>query len=220
MTWPLARIRRLALPAAVLGGRDALGRLDRWVVAGRGRENLGAEWQGRDINEPTWREHQETVAIAGDSVAWERRTPRNDLSLRWRRFIHGPDASGFVDWNAGRGRQSPPGTPPADRQAIARRIPHVLLRELGQSAAALRWIGERRLGDGVHDVIEARLADATTLRVFVERAAGTIGRLEYDVFLPGLGDSVVLGARGIRPRAIYGVHNLGAAGPDALARMK
>jgi len=29
-----------------------------------------------------------------------------------------------------------------------------------------------------------------------------------------------LHARGIRPRAIYGVHNLGAAGPEALERMK
>jgi len=177
--------------AVALGGREALARLDRWVVSGRGRENLGAEWQGRDTREPTWREHQETVAIAGDAVAWERRTPRNDLSLRWRRFIYGADASGFVDWNAGRGRLSPPGTPLADRQAIARRIPHVLLRELAQSAGAVRWIGERQLEGRVHDVIDARLPDATTVRVFIARSSSTLGRLEYDVFMPGLGDAVI-----------------------------
>jgi hypothetical protein len=41
-------------------------------------------------SEATWRAHEETVAVlsSSGSVSWQRRTPRNDGSLRWRRFIY------------------------------------------------------------------------------------------------------------------------------------
>ena len=176
---------------AALGGQALLTKLDGWVVSARGRENLSAEWQGRSIGTPTWRDHEEIVAAVGDAVAWERRTPRNDMSLRWRRFIYGRNASGFVDWNAGVGRLAPPGTPDNERRAMARRIPHLLVRDLSEAGARVQWTGERALEGTSHDVITAILRDGLTLRVFVSRANGAIGRVEYDAFLPGIGDSTV-----------------------------
>lgn len=187
------------------GGRETLARLDRWVVSGKGRENLSAEWQGREADKPTWRDHEETTAVAGGAVAWERRTPRNDLSLRWRRFIYGPEASGFIDWNAGFGRLAAPGTPIGARDAVARRIPHVLLRQIDQQDPAVRWLSERRLDDGLHDAIEVRFADTPALRLFISQRSSVLGRLEYDVFLPGIGDSVVSWTwRGWTPHAVLG----------------
>ena len=174
-----------------LGGLQTLAKFDRWVVSGRGRENLAAEWQGRAFNASTSRDHQELVAVVGDVVSWDRRTPRNDMSVRWRRFIYGPSTSGFFDGNAARGRLSPPGTPAADRQALARRIPHVLLRQIAQNGAAPRWIGEQMIAGALHDVVEVTLPETTPLRVHVSRASGIVRRLEYDAFLPGIGDTTV-----------------------------
>ena len=176
---------------AALGGREALTRLDRWVVSGRGRENLSAEWQGRAVDSPTWRDHEETVVVIGGSVAWERRTPRNDMSLRWRRFIHRPDMSGFVDWHAKRSRLAPPGTPDTERQALARRIPHVLLRQIAAGNRGVRWLAESRLDGNTHDMIQIELADSLSVRLHIARPTGTLGRLEYDAFLPSLGDRTV-----------------------------
>lgn len=172
---------------AVAGGREALLQLDRWVISGGGRENLAAEWQGRGSADATWREHRETVAVVTGAVAWERRTPRNDNSLRWRRFIYRPDMAGYIDWNAGVARLTPPGAPEADRLALARRVPHVLLGELALNNAGARFLRP----DGESDVIQTSLTDATPVRVFVSRMSGALMRIEYDVFLPGLGDSVV-----------------------------
>src|SRR5262245_33914549 len=96
----------LARAVQALGGADRLAAFDEWKVAGEGRENLSAELQGREPDVPTWRPHVESVAVdrRRGSVAWERRTPRNDESLRWRRFIYTPDSMGVVDWTAGLGR--------------------------------------------------------------------------------------------------------------------
>src|SRR5262249_47962650 len=80
------------LQAAIeaLGGTERLSKLDQWFVEGKGRENLSGELQGLSPDAPTWRAHEERVAVsrASGSVAWERRSPRNDFSLRWRRFIY------------------------------------------------------------------------------------------------------------------------------------
>lgn len=143
---------------AALGGPDRLARLDRWLVEGRGRENLTAELQGRTPAGPTYRPHQEIVAVvrALGRVAWERKTPRNDHSLRWRRFILGPDSSGVVDWNGGFGVMRPRPTSLASRAALMRRIPHLLLAELVAAPIAV----ESRPRRGGLEVIVVTLPDS------------------------------------------------------------
>ena len=188
---PAGRLLEEALDA--LGGSERLGRLDDWIVEGRGRENLSAELQGLSPEEPTWRPHEEKVAVvaASGSVAWQRRTPRNDQSVRWRRFIYEPKAFGVVDYNAGYGRKRPRETSEADRQALARRIPHLLLLEAGTRSQRLVATGERTIDGVTCDAIDATLSDGARLTICLGRAPRVLARAEYTAYLPGLGDSVV-----------------------------
>ncbi|MEO8453475.1 MAG: hypothetical protein ABI647_27070, partial [Gemmatimonadota bacterium] len=56
-----AELVRAAL--AEVRGRERVAGYDRWLVIGRGRENLSAEVQGIRPFEPTWRDHEERVAV-------------------------------------------------------------------------------------------------------------------------------------------------------------
>ncbi len=125
---------------AALGGAARLEAIETWDVAGEGRENLTAEIQGLSPDEPTWRPHEERIGVDTRTlaVAWHRRTPRNDGSVRWRRMIRTPDSSGFVDFNAGFGAIRPSPAPEADRRGIARRVPHFLVQEAATRATRMR----------------------------------------------------------------------------------
>ena len=189
---PPAR-RLLAAALEELGGEKRVAALESWIVEGRGRENLSAELQGLSPDEPTWRPHEEKVAVVRTSgaVAWERRTPRNDQSLRWRRFIDEADAAGVVDWTVGYGALRPGGVPQATREALMRRIPHVLLLDVATRAKRLISRGERRLEGASHEIVEATLSDDTRLSLFLSRNPRSLARVEYALYIPGLGDSVV-----------------------------
>ncbi len=189
---PPAR-RLLSEALAALGGSERVASLDDWIVEGRGRENLSAELQGISPEEPTWRPHEEKVAVvtASGSVAWQRRTPRNDQSVRWRRFIYEPKAFGVVDFNAGYGRKRPREVPEADRQALERRIPHLLLLEAATRSRRLIALGPRTIDGVTYDTVEATLSEDTRLTLLLTRDPGTLARAEYAAYLPGLGDCLV-----------------------------
>lgn len=176
-----------------LGGTERLAPLDSWLVEGRGRENLSAELQGLAPDSPTWRPHEEKLAVlrASGAVAWERRTPRNDQSLRWRRLIYKADATGFVDWTTRRGSMRPSGTPALRRESLMRRVPHLLLLDAGTRATSSRWTGERQLAGAPHDVLEAVLPGEIKLTLLFGRAPAVLRRAEYLVHVPGLGDTTV-----------------------------
>src|SRR5215813_8648096 len=122
---------RAILQAALdaLGGAERLAKLDQWFVEGKGRENLTGELQGLSPDSPTWRTHEERIAVSRStgSVAWERHSARNDFSWRWRRFIYKPDAFGVADWTSGDGGFRPSSIPEDQRLAMMHRIPHLLL---------------------------------------------------------------------------------------------
>ncbi|MEP6768200.1 MAG: MBL fold metallo-hydrolase [Acidobacteriota bacterium] len=190
---PEARGRRIVDSAVdALGGAARLAALDDWMVEGAGRENLSAELQGLSPARPTWRTHEEKVAVrrTAGSVAWERRTPRNDMSLRWRRFIYTADASGVVDWTARRGRMGTPGigSPAPERDALMRRVPHVLLLDLTRRAVRIAAAGERSFDGAPHDLVEASLPDGTSLTLAFERHPVVLARAEYRAIVPGLGE--------------------------------
>ena len=189
---PPARVL-LAAALQALGGEKRVAEFDDWVVEGRGRENLSAELQGLSPDEPTWRPHEEKMAVvrASGAVAWQRKTPRNDQSLRWRRFIDKADASGVIDWTAGYGAMRPVGVPEAAREALRRRIPHLLLLDAATRAKRLISRGERRLEGVPHDVVEVTLPEDTRLSLLISRDSRVLDRVEYAAYLPGLGDSVV-----------------------------
>lgn len=190
----------LAEALDALGGEKRVAALDGWIVEGRGRENLSAELQGLTPGGPTWRPHREKVGVvrASGSVAWERRTARNDRSLRWRRFIETPDAFGVVDWTSGYGALRPAGVAEADREALMRRIPHLLLVDVLMRSTRLiaaRSGGSRLAGRGAasasEDVVESTLSDGTLLSLFLTGKPRVLTGVDYTAELPGLGDSVV-----------------------------
>lgn len=190
---PEDRGRRLVAAAVdALGGPARLSDLDDWRVEGAGRENLSAELQGLSPGRPTWRDHQEKVAVrrAVGAVAWERRTPRNDRSVRWRRFIYTADATGVADWTAGRGRMGAAGSgsPAPDREALMRRIPHVLLLDVAQRAVRVAAAGELTFDGAPHDLVDVELPDAGKLTLAFARNPAVLSRAVYRAVLPGLGE--------------------------------
>ncbi len=170
-----------------------------WLVEGTGRENLTGELQGLAADAPTWRPHEERVAadFEEQSVAWECRTPRNDESLRHRRFIYAPSRTIVVDHANQSTRVIPGGVPASDRRALMRRIPHLLLADVvSRSASDVRWVRATEVhghaadelvvdlpGDGAREIAPAtgeiapgvhvaRLSGFTVM--FVEQANGIV----------------------------------------------
>jgi glyoxylase-like metal-dependent hydrolase (beta-lactamase superfamily II) len=186
--------RLLSETLDALGGADRVARLDLWIVEGKGRENLSAELQGLSAEEPTWRPHEESlgVVVSSGSVAWQRRTPRNDQSLRWRRFIFEPKGFGVVDFNAGYGVKRQRETPEAQRQALMRRFPHLLILEAATRAQRLVTSTPRTRDGTSVDTVEATLSHGSRVRLLLSRAPRALAGVEYAVYLPGLGDSTVL----------------------------
>jgi glyoxylase-like metal-dependent hydrolase (beta-lactamase superfamily II) len=164
-----------------------------WFVEGSGRENTTAEQQGLDPVHPTWRHHAERLAVdpLRLSIAWERRSPRNDYSLRWRRFIYTADSEGYIDWNRGTGSMQPGGSPESDRRAMARRVPHVLVLDAATRASSVVWSGVLPIHRIPCDMVTARLPDAGILTLWLARSSHTLVRAEYPSYLPGKGDVTV-----------------------------
>jgi glyoxylase-like metal-dependent hydrolase (beta-lactamase superfamily II) len=189
---PPAR-RLLADAVGAAGGAERLASLDAWVVEGHGRENLSGELQGISPDEPTWRPHEEKVAVLASPlrVAWQRHTPRNDQSLRWRRFIYELSSFGVVDFLAGYGVKRPRAISDEERLAMARRVPHVLLLEASTRAKRLVAAGPRAFDGATCDVIDATLSDGARVTLLLSRSPRALAGLEYAAYLPGLGDSVV-----------------------------
>jgi glyoxylase-like metal-dependent hydrolase (beta-lactamase superfamily II) len=181
------------LRAAVdaLGGSARLAALDDWVVEGRGRENSTAEMQGVDAEAPTWRVHEERVAVrvAARAVAWERKTPRNDMSLRWRRFIYTAEGTGVVDRVSGRGSMNTTPAAPERRDSLMRRVPHVLLRQAAQGGSA-RLLPGRTLGGRPVDVVQVSFG-GRPVTLAIGRDPAVLRRVEYPLHLPGRGDVLV-----------------------------
>lgn len=174
----------------VMGGAAAIESAEFWTVEGRGRENLSAENQGLAPGGTTWRRHEERVAVDARAlrVAWERKTPRVDQSLRWRRFVWSADSSGFYDWNTHRGRMRAAASPERDRLAKARRVPHLLLLEVAKNASRLEWKGERLIGKEFCEVIAAEFPGGDRVELRLERERGLLAGAAYRAFLPGFGD--------------------------------
>jgi glyoxylase-like metal-dependent hydrolase (beta-lactamase superfamily II) len=174
---------------AALGGAARIESTETWDVEGRGRENLTAEVQGLSPGEPTWRPHEERVGVDARnlSVAWHRRTPRNDQSLRHRRMIYEPAASGFVDFVAGFGRLRPAQVPESQRRGLVRRVPHLLLLEAAKAAIGVNWEEERE----AQDVVSVTLPEDVRLLLTFGRNPSVLRRAEYRRHMPTLGDVTV-----------------------------
>lgn len=189
-----------------LGGRARIEAVSTWDVEGRGRENLSAEAQGLSPGEPTWRSHQERLGVDRRtlSVAWQRRTPRNDMSLRYRRFIYREDASGFVDFVAGVGRMRPGAVPESRRRGYARRV-----IEDGERSLIIFNTGPNpHTDENLFVWLPAeRIVFQGDLFYYVEGMPhAPAGRETMNRFFQRH-----LRERGLEPRAVYGVHNRGAA---------
>lgn len=185
---------------AKLGGIERLQSLDDWFVEGSGRENTTGELQGISSEAPTWRPHEERVAVVlhPNRVAWERNSPRNDSSVRYRRFIYGDDSSGFHDFIGGYGRLTASPASVATRIGIERRIPHLLVKEIatggGECSSTPSVGGGRSTGRSRQSVdLECLLtADGTRVVLTVDRARYVITGMAFDARIPGERNTRVL----------------------------
>ena len=185
-----ARVVRAALDA--MGG-DRTAAAGSWYVEGAGRENLTGEFQGLAPFAPTWRPHAECVAVetASGAIAWGRRSARNDQSVRWRRMIHRAEASGFVDWVSGASVMRPTGTTEDRRRALARRIPHLLVREAAAWPLPLVPAPPRRIAGRDHDAVQLPLAQGGPLTLVFSRSPSILHAAEYATHMPARGDVAV-----------------------------
>lgn len=166
-----------------------------WLVEGAGRENLTGELQGVAADAPTWRPHEERVAVdyQEQSVAWERRTPRNDESLRHRRFVYTPSKTIVVDHANGFTRAIEGDVPVERRRALMRRIPHLLLADVAsRSASEARWVREVRIDGARADEIAVTLPGEGTIALTIGREPSVLLRASYDLHFPGRGDTTVV----------------------------
>jgi glyoxylase-like metal-dependent hydrolase (beta-lactamase superfamily II) len=175
-----------------LGGADRIRARSTWLVSGDGSEDLSAEMQGVSTR-TTWRRHEECLAVDTRTlaVAWERKTPRCDWSLRWRRFLLGADSSGVIDFTGGYGVLRARATPAERRRALARRVPQLLLLEAVTAARRAAWVGERRVHGDLLDLVEVELSDGAVVLMQFSRAPTRFHGVEYRTHLPARGDVTV-----------------------------
>jgi glyoxylase-like metal-dependent hydrolase (beta-lactamase superfamily II) len=175
---------------ADLGGRAAIERHRYWHTVAHGRENLSADLQGLRPGAPTWREHQESVAIDATALtaAWERKSWRNDGSVRWRRIVTAANGTSFFDWVTHQGGAGTVPVPEPRRRAMARRMPHLLLLEAA-SAAKHVWQPTRRAGNRALDAVSVTLADGSDLTLlFTQGSPRVLHAVEFQTVLPGAGE--------------------------------
>lgn len=186
---------RSVLDAAVtaLGGTERISGIESWDIEGSGRENLTAEIQGLSPDQPTWRPHQERIVVDAKtlSVAWHRKTPRNDNSLRWRRLIYKPDASGFFDHVINFGVLRPAQVSETRRRSLIRRVPHLLLLEASTHGRELRWTGQEKIGGERCNSVSVALPDDVQLALCIGEHPATLRSVSYRRHIPTLGDSAI-----------------------------
>jgi glyoxylase-like metal-dependent hydrolase (beta-lactamase superfamily II) len=179
--------------AEALGGWDRLAKLPPVLVEGRGYEDLSADNQGLAPGVETRRDHEERFAAdrSRSAVAYERRTPRNDFSLRWRRWIVSGDERIFVDLDGKRARRLGAAGVERDRAGYMRRFPHLLLAEIGTRRDGLAWVGTERVDGAPCDVVSWRAASGESVSLAVDAKTGLVRRVSSRLHLPTLGDTTV-----------------------------
>jgi glyoxylase-like metal-dependent hydrolase (beta-lactamase superfamily II) len=176
-----------------LGGVEQLRQGDTWFVAGAGDENLSGDLQGLTPDAPTLRPHAERIAVNARrlATAWERRTPRNDMSLRWRRFISREDSSGVVVWTDSAGSMNGGVAPEARRRAMVRRVPHLLLLEAATRGERFFLGAELRDGRRTTREVTLLLGDSLRASLWLDADSAILRAMEYRAYLPGRGDVTV-----------------------------
>ena len=146
--------------------------------------------QGLRPGAPTWREHQESVAIDATALtaSWERKSFRNDGSVRWRRIVTAANGTSFFDWVVNQGGAGTVAVPEPRRRAMARRMPHLLLLEAATATKVVSSVS-RRAGDRGFDVIGVTMTDGTDLTLLLTRTSPRVlHAVEFRTLLPGAGE--------------------------------
>ncbi|HSR42843.1 MAG TPA: hypothetical protein VLL48_11740, partial [Longimicrobiales bacterium] len=154
--------------------------------------NKGAELQGLHPDSASPGEFREAVTadLAGGRVAWEHREHRYDGTLEWLREVYRPGDEHLILV-----LQADPPFPvllrsPENRTArrkLLRRIPLLLLEEVLDSPASLRWHGRR---NGL-DQVTGGLESGETVTLLFRPGDGTLARVEYLTDVQGHGDTAV-----------------------------
>ena len=183
----------LSASARTLGTAAAL-KARWWFVEAAGRENLSAELQGISADTPTWRPHHEWVGadVTTDTVGWDRRTPRNDLSVRHRRFVYAAASTTIVDHTNDRAWRNAGEVSLARRRALMRRIPHLLIKEAAAlQATAVRAHSEVRFDGRTAERVVVDFPDDGAVAIVVGRSPTVPLAASYELYFPGRGNVTV-----------------------------
>jgi glyoxylase-like metal-dependent hydrolase (beta-lactamase superfamily II) len=173
-----------------MGDREALVRYGPFEIRAVGTLNKTAEGQGFSPDHPSPGPYEEIFVVdsASDRIAWEYREDRYDGTHEaFREAYPGVDQRLYVV-------HDPPLSIPArshrfaaERLHITRRVPHLALIELLETAPQLRLLSS----DTTSTRILGALADGTLLSAEIDTESGLLRRLTYVARLAGKGDTEV-----------------------------
>lgn len=191
-TEPSIRRAREALVASLAahGGPAEIRAAGGLVVELRGTRDQGVDRQGRSPGSVDRVPYRETLALdpAGDRLAREYRYDRYDGTFEWlaERYLGEEERQllvlqdGFAVW-----LRSPEHA--EARRRFARRLPQVLVAEVLERAAALRWLGR---GEG-SERVSAALADGTVVTLLLDAESRLLERVELLTDVQTRGDTLV-----------------------------
>lgn len=183
-------LERVEAALAATAGPEELHAAGGLVLRAEGTRNAGAEHQGLHPDSASPGRLRETLAFpaGGDRVGREFRHDRYDGTREALREVYGPGdrrlifvlEQGFAVHLASPDHREA-------RRRLARRLPGLLLAEVRDNAAGLRWRG--RVGD--HDVVTAFLPTGEVLDLRFGAEGGRLREVAYLGAAPTLGDLVV-----------------------------
>lgn len=188
-------LERVERALAATPGPDAIRAAGGLLLEARGVKNAGAEGQGWHPDSLSPGPFREALAFAadGERVGYEYRHDRYDGTWERLRDVYGPGDRRRVfvlDQGFAVHLASPEHV--EARRRLARRLPGLLLDEVRERAAGLRWRG-RTDGDGggPREVVTATLEGGETVDLRFHPATGHLREVAYLADAPTFGDATV-----------------------------
>lgn len=160
------------------------------VLRAEGTKSAGAAGQGLHPDSASPGAFRETLAFGADGrrIGYAYRHDRHDGTRERLREVYGPGDRRVIhvlDQGLAVHLTSP--EHPEARRRLARRLPGLLLAEVRDRSAGLRWRG---VGDG-REVVTATLAGGETLDLRFDPADGRLREVAYPADAPTFGDVAV-----------------------------
>lgn len=179
---------------AATAGSEAIRAAGGVLLVAEGVKNAGAEGQGWHPDSLSSGRFRETLGFAadGERVAYDYRHDRYDGTWERLREVYGPDDRRRIfvlDQGFAVHLASPEHV--EARRRLTRRLPGLLLEEVRERAAGLRWVGGRDRARAPREVVTASLEDGTVIDLGFDPATGQLREAAYLADAPTFGDVTV-----------------------------